>query len=139
MSEHPQWLSEFADKIAVCLQPLEKMPPVGCHFAYHGGTWEVSLFVSPTEVVGGQFDGERYPGLFVLDLIDVLQVFDVVESAGWQPQPINEQDELCNHVSVEGYVGGHRVWLRILADSPERYAPGRYLNVADRSFLETWS
>jgi len=138
MSEQPVWLKEFVERACACLHPIEEMPPIGCHAANIGETWEVSLFVSPTEIVGGQHDGERLACLFAVDLIDLLQLFDVVESAGWQPHPQNEQDELRNHVAVEGYVEGHRVWLRVLADLPDRYAPGRYLNLYDQGFLDTW-
>lgn len=138
MSEQPVWLNTFVDRVCACLHPIEDLPPIGCHVTRENDIWEVTVFVSPTEIVGGQHDGERLAGLFVVDLIDLLHLFDVVESAGWQPHQQHEQDELRNHVAVEGYVNGHHVWLRALADTPERYAPGRYLNVFEKKFLDTW-
>lgn len=138
MSKQPTWLKEFANRACACLHALEEMPPIGCHVAVEEATWEVSLFVSSTEIVGGRHDGERLACLFVVDLAALFQLFDMVESASWQPHPFNEQDELRNHVSVEGYVEGHHVGLRILADLPDRFAPGRYLNLHDQNFLDTW-
>jgi len=139
MSEQPVWLKEFVDQACGCLCAIEEMPPMGCHVALEMDTWEISLFVSPTEIIGGRHDGERLACLFAVDLIELLQVFDVVESAGWQPLQQNEQDELRNHISVEGFVNGNRIWLRILGEMPDRYAPGYYLNIFDQNFLDTWN
>jgi len=139
MSEQPIWLKEFVARACGCLCAIEELPPIGCHVALEHETWEVSLFVSPTEIIGGPHDGERLACLFAVDLIELLQVFDVIESAGWQPLQQNEQDELRNHISVEGFVNGKRVWLRILGEMPDRYAPGQYLNVFDQNFLDTWN
>ncbi|WP_437226996.1 hypothetical protein SH661x_000120 [Planctomicrobium sp. SH661] len=138
MAAEPEWLKEFVDQVCTCLCPIEDMPPIGCHTAYEEDTWEISVFVSPTEIVGGQHDGQRLPCTFVVELIDLLQLFDVVESAGWQPHPQDESDEIGNHVAVEGIYAGHRIWLRVLAETPGQYAPGRYLNVFEQRFLDTW-
>jgi hypothetical protein len=114
------------------------MPPIGCHYIRERDAWEVTLFISPTEIVGGQHDGERISCLFLVDIVELLQVFDVVESASWQPHQVNEADELRSHVSVTGFSNGHMIWLRVLAESPERYDSGRYVNVIDQRLLDTW-
>jgi hypothetical protein len=114
------------------------MPPIGCHVSQPGETWEVSLFVSPTEIIGGEHDGVRVDSLYLLSVIDLLQVFDVVEDSSWQPHRAHELDELGSHISVTGYYAGRRVCLRVLAEAPSRFAPGRYANILERRFTETW-
>lgn len=138
MSDQPEWLRQFADNVCACLIPIEAMPPIGCHVARVGDCWEITLFISPTEIVGGQYDGERIPSLFVLDSLEVQHLFDVVDSASWQPHPVNELDELGAHFSVTGYVQGNLVWLRILGEVPQRFESGRFANLLEQRFMETW-
>lgn len=134
----PQWLSQFSENICTALYAVERMPPIGCHVAQVRDVWEVSLFVSETEIVGGRFDGERISCLFLVDILELLHQFDVVESASWQPHQINEHDELRGHISVTGYHQGHHVWLRILSETPERFGPGQVANLRQQRILDTW-
>lgn len=138
MLEQPAWLQDFTEKVCGCLHLLEGTPPIGCHVARVDDCWEVSLFVSPTEIVGGQHDGERLPCLFVLDALEVQHLFDVVDSVTWQPHALNDLDELASHLSVLGYVGGRQVWLRILGETPERFEAGRVANIHEQRILEKW-
>lgn len=132
------WLERLTDRVCACLHAVDQMPPIGCHYCVDHQTWEVSLFLSPTEIIGGQHDGERISCLYMLDMLELLHIFDVVESATWQPHQLNDQDELRAHVAVTGYFEGRQVWLRILADAPERFAPGRYANLLEQKMLDTW-
>ena len=138
MSSRPEWLTELTNGVCSALYAAEEMPPIGCHVAKSGETWEISLFISPTEIVGGEHDGERLSCLFFLDLLELMHLFDVVESVNWQPHELNENDELRNHVSVTGYYHGHSIWLRVLADSPERFEPGRFAHLNEQKIHDTW-
>ncbi|SFH70165.1 hypothetical protein [Planctomicrobium piriforme] len=139
MPAQPQWLSEFVEGVCGCLHAVEELPPIGCHYIHADQTWEVSIFISPTELVGGEHDGERLSCLYVVDVVDLMHVFDVVESASWQPLALNETDELKSHLAVSGYFQGNSIWLRILAETPERYDPGRFIDLNSGRIVDTWN
>jgi hypothetical protein len=138
MSGPPAWLTEFADRVCACLLAIDEMPPIGCHYVRDQGIWEVTLFISPTEIVGGQYDGERYSCLFAVDALELLHLFDVVESVTWQAQQVPEGDELGSHLAFAGCVQGRLVTLRVLSETPQRFSPGRFANLHEQKFLETW-
>jgi len=138
MSTRPAWLSDLVQQVCACLHGVEDFPPIGCHVAEIEDCWEVTVFVSPTEIVGGEYDGERLSCLFVVDTLQLLQIFDGVESASWQPHVMSDLDDLGSHMAVIGDFSGHSVWLRILAETPERYPVGRQLDLYGKRFIDSW-
>src|SRR5215218_4529675 len=99
----PDWLKDFANTVVRHLVPAEAMPPVGCHYAQVDDQWEVTLFAGATEVVGGKKDGARRPPCFSLDVMRVVQHFEHVHLLEWQAQPVDDEDELGAHLSIEGH------------------------------------
>ena len=81
MPEQPDWLKTLTDEICRGLHAVDTLPPIGCHVCNADDIWEISLFVSPTEIVGGEHDGERVSSMFLVDTLVILELFDVVESA----------------------------------------------------------
>ncbi|MCA8997038.1 MAG: hypothetical protein KDA80_08630 [Planctomycetaceae bacterium] len=138
MVSQPGWLKRLTECICEHLHPLENDFPLGCHYTQVGDTWEVSLFFSPTEIVGGEYDGERITCPFVVNILDLMHVFDLVEEMTWQPQRVTEDDELGANFLLTGYFEGRRILLRILAKMPERFAVGRYANLLEKKFIDTW-
>ena len=51
---------------------------------------------------------------------------------------MGEDDDLGPHLSIEGLIGRHNVWLRITAHPPEPFEPGRIADVSDRGFHDLW-
>jgi len=138
MSAPPEWLKSFADKAALEMQPADVLAPVGCHFCHVEGTWEVSLFASSTEVVGGKQDGLLRFSRFRMDLRALMDLFSEVEDVSWQALPMGPEDELGAHVAVGGTYAGNRVWLRILAQPPRRFSHGRRAISYEPAWEETW-
>ena len=134
----PTWLREFANAVAGTIQPVDVLAPLGCHFHRDGDVWEVSLFASSTEIVGGQQDGNVRPSRFAVDLAALTGVFEQVQTFHWQVMAANRWDELGAHVSLEGRYQGHAIWLRILSRAPQRFQPGRQARVYDLSWEEVW-
>ena len=58
----PDWLGEFADLATRAFHSQIPIAPVGCHFHRNDEAespqWEVTLFVSSTEIFGGALDGQ---------------------------------------------------------------------------------
>ena len=138
MPSPPEWLQEFADAVALQINPVDLLAPVGCHFCFADETWEIALFVSSTQIVGGKKDGVLRHSRFNVDLQSVLKLFSDVRSISWQALPMAADDELGPHLSIEGSRAGNSVWLRILSRSPKRFEVGRRAVVYDALWEETW-
>ena len=134
----PLWVKQLANQVALTLQPVEVMSPLGCHFLQEGDHWEITLFASATEIVGGEQDGEQRASRFIVDVLAIQRLFDRVEGMEWQPLRIGAQDEAGAHLSVHGLFEGHSVWLRVLARPPKRFVAGRQARVYERSWQDTW-
>lgn len=118
--------------------PTDVLAPIGCHYHQDGKTWEITIFASLTEVVGGQRDGLRFPCHFVLDVAGVVALFSKVDSVEWQILPEGTEDEIGAHVAVEGTYQGEHVLLRIPAEAPERFEVGRFANVFEMRYVDNW-
>lgn len=138
MPAPPEWLKEMANSVAAELEPIDSMAPLGCHYHNDGDHWEVTLFVARTEIVGGSKDGIQTASRFTMDLHRLHGLFDVVSEFYWQAQPLSDKDELGPHISLEGTFQGHTVCVRVVANAPRRYGPGRIANVYDASWVELW-
>ena len=114
------------------------MRPLGCHVCEAEEAWEVTLFVSRTEVLGGEFDGEIVPGRFVADVVGILSVLDQVETCWWQPQSAGSDDDLGPHLSIEGRHAGHAVWVRVTSEQPMPIESGRVANVLNGVIERRW-
>lgn len=138
----PQWLGELATLATQAFHSQSQLAPVGCHFHKNDEVepteWEVTLFVSSTEVYGGARDGQCAFSHFMVDLRDLMAAFDVVESCYWQAQTMTDDDQLGPHVGVEGLFQGHSVWLRITAQPPSEFEPGRVFDQATNELQNRW-
>ncbi|MBI3863707.1 MAG: hypothetical protein HY290_17595 [Planctomycetia bacterium] len=134
----PAWLKELADSAALLMIPADVIAPIGCHYCYVDRVWEITLFASSTQIVGGGQDGEVRRSRFTLDVPGLMKLFADVKNVLWQAHEIGEDDELGPHIAVEGQYGDQDVCLRILAFPPKRFASGRRAIVYVPSWEETW-
>lgn len=134
----PDWLHQLAEELTACIEPIDRRAPIGCHFCYADDCWEVTLFVSRTEVLGGEYDGEQIPGRFNLDVTRLLTVLEQVDGCWWQPLPVAADDELRSHLSLEGRHAGQCVWVRITAEQPAAIESGRIANVLTGAIERRW-
>ncbi|HID24310.1 MAG TPA: hypothetical protein EYP14_18170 [Planctomycetaceae bacterium] len=132
MASPPSWLRDLADRVAGLMRAADILAPIGCHYChaqFPKDQWEVTLFVAKTETVGGPQDGATTLSPFTLDLAQLMELFSEVESFHWQALRFGPGDELGPHISIEGHCGGVSVWLRVLAEPPDRFGPGRNICV----------
>jgi hypothetical protein len=138
MGAPPEWLSHFANAVTGNILSHDVLPPLGCHFSYSKNIWEVTVFASRTEIVGGPEDGHSTDARLYVDVKQVLDLFSQIEQISWQTQPLGPYDELGSHLSIAGTHDGYPVWLRITAVAPERFEAGRRAIVNKREFEEVW-
>lgn len=138
MAVPSDWLATLANELALRIHPVDPLAPLGCHYTFHAGCWEITLFVSTTEVVGGECDGEAFASAFQFDLAGIEFLFERVTSLGWQPIDLGDGDDLGPHIAIEGVRDGHSVWVRVTACPPAGFQPGRVFNLLDSTITELW-
>lgn len=140
MSAPPPWIAKLANDLSVHLRAFDLLSPLGCHYYRNKALdqWEVTLFASRTQVVGGPLDGREKVSAFHVDLRGVAEAFDHVLQFHWQTHSLGKEDDLGPHVAVEGTYEGRSVWVRILGESPARYETGRNVHAYDHRVEDTW-
>ena len=138
MAAPPDWLSSFANAVAAHIHSHDVLSPLGCHFQNVDHVWEVTVFASHTEIVGGSQDGRVTQSCFNVDIKKILEQFAYVDVVAWQTQELGSHDELGPHVAVEGIVDDKQVWLRITASAPARFSAGRRALVNQQKLEELW-
>lgn len=138
--EPPGWLRWLANDAARCVTQSLSSAPLGCHFHYdaEGQAWEVTLFVSRAEVLGGELDGLEIPAGVGVDILGVLAVFESVMAVTWQAERLSGDDDLGAHLSFAGRSRGNEVWLRILGHAPVWAGVGQQLNSQTGEFEDLW-
>lgn len=138
MVSPPDWLSQFVDAVAANIHSHDILSPLGCHFQRVQDVWEVTLFASKTEIVGGSQDGLMCNAGFNVDVTGVVQLLSDVESISWQALSLGRDDDLGPHLSVEGWFEDKQVWLRITSTAPRRFGVGRRALVNQQEIEELW-
>ena len=140
MPHPPEWIVELMARATPAIRGYELLAALGCHYFHNDFTeqWEVTLFASATEILGGRSDGKRTDCRFAVDLLSLTELMDEVSSFHWQAQSLGLDDDLGPHVSLEGVVLGRSVWLRILAQPPQGIDPGRIFHSSEQKLEELW-
>ncbi|HAW31641.1 hypothetical protein [Gimesia maris] len=130
----------MANQVASLMYDVDMLSPIGCHFFHNGSRneWEVTLFASSTEIVGGEWDGVLAPSKFCFNILKLGEIFEEVESLYWQALPVDYDDQLGCHISIEGKYEGERVWVRVLAEAPEEFEAGRRMQAYEFNLKEIW-
>jgi hypothetical protein len=106
------------------------MGPLGFRYVEEDEFWEVVVYPTPVELLGGTHDGAVVAPSFSLDLEGLRAAFDRVDDFSWNALGLNDPDG--PYVWVEGDYRGHDVWLRVLAQAPEGEDPGMKLDVSGK-------
>ena len=138
MVSPPGWLASFVNAVTANIHSHDVLSPLGCHFQQVSDIWEVTVFASRTEIVGGPQDGLLYDSGFSIDIDGVQKVFSEIDSISWQAQSLGDTDELGSHLSVEGVYENKQIWLRITAMAPQRFGVGRRALVNQEKIEEIW-
>ena len=121
------WLEELIGQIAELMTFHSPAGPLGYRYGEEDGFWEIAVYPTPVEIVGGADDGEVVLPGFQVDLLVLQELFDEIEDFGWDGLG------LCSHggphVWVEGLYQGRHVFLTVLAEAPEDEEPGFKFNV----------
>ncbi len=136
----PAWIRWFVNDAIRGIVDRSVTAPIGCHFFFdeEENLWEISLFVSRSEVFGGAADGKHVPSGLHIDIAKVCSAFDLPPATFWQAERHSADDDLGSHLSFEGIARGAHVWLRILQQPPEWAGVGRLVHAADGTVEDVW-
>ncbi len=136
----PAWLQRLIDDVTSAIVDYDCHAPIGCHFYRNPATaeWEISAFVSSTEVVGGPMDGTEVNPPVQFDISAVMELFDDKPTVHWQSDSVAVDDDLAQHISFQGSIKGRRVWLRMLQGAPEGTGPGRLVHAGSGEIENLW-
>src|SRR5207302_122175 len=81
--EEDDWLDELYEAVAACMEADSPMGPVGLRYREEDGFWEVMMYPTPVELLGGAHDGAVVIPGFSLDLERLRSAFDSIHDFGW--------------------------------------------------------
>lgn len=128
--EDDGWLDTLLEEVGNCMEADSPMGPLGLRYREEEGFWEVWIYPTPVELVGGRHDGEVVLPGFTIDLENLRESFDSVVAFHWNALGLNYTEG--PHVSVEGVFQGREVYLQVLAYAPEGEEPGFKLDATRR-------
>ncbi|SIO61612.1 hypothetical protein SAMN05444166_6805 [Singulisphaera sp. GP187] len=125
------WLDSLIEAVGASLAADNLMGPLGILYGEKDGYWEVDIYPTPVELIGGADDGAVVSPAFSLDLEALRSAFERIEDFGWTT--IGWPDGNGPFVWIKGAYQGHELLLRILAQAPEGEEPGSKLRMPEAS------
>src|SRR5438552_16990427 len=119
----PVWMEALAATVAECLHAHSPMGPLGFRYREEDGVWDLIVYPTPVELVGGAQEATVVLPGFSLDLYVFLSAFERLTALDWCAQGFGPSDSDGPCVSLEGRYQGHEVWLRVLAEPPTMKNP----------------
>ena len=129
-SDVPPWLDRLVETVAENMEAVSAMGPLGFRYGEDDGFWEVILYPTPVELVGGAMDGEVVAPGFTLDLEGLRSAFEQIEALSWNSLGFGEDEG--PYMVIEGTFQGQPVYLQVLAHAPEDKEPGMKLDCSKR-------
>lgn len=124
------WLTDLLDAVTSCMEADSPMGRPGLRYQRADDFWEIWIYPTPVELVGGARDGAVLEPGFVLNVEQLRMAFDSVVDMGWNALGLNFVEG--PHFYVEGAFGGRELFLQVLAHPPEGEEPGLKLNATKK-------
>ena len=124
------WVKQAVEAVAGHMTADSPMGPVGYRYGQDEGFWEIDVYPTPVELIGGAVDGEVVAPGFSLDLEGLRAAFEEITDFGWQSLGFSQTEG--PRVWIEGTFHGKELLLQVLAYAPEDEEPGMKLNVFRR-------
>jgi hypothetical protein len=121
-SNSPAWLEELVDHVAMNMEADSVQGPLGYRYGEDDGFWEVIVYPTPIELVGGAVDGEVVTPGFTLDVEGLRSGFERIDDCRWNALGLIADEG--PYLAIEGKFQGHDLFLQILAYPPEDEEPG---------------
>jgi hypothetical protein len=124
------WLDDLLEAVSACVEADAPMGPMGLRYGVEEDFWDISVYPTPVELVGGAHDGAVVIPGFRLDLESFRSLFEEVKDFGWNA--LGFTDPEGPYVYIEGIYGSREVFVQVLAAPPEDEEPGLKLDATRR-------
>jgi hypothetical protein len=128
MAEAPDWLASLVDTVANYMEPHAASGPLAFRWGEEEGFWEMIVYCTPGELVGGAEDGEIIVPGFTLDVRELMSAFEKLRDVRWYSHLLGPQDKVGRHIVLDGVYQGHEVYSQVLAEAPDDAEPGFKVN-----------
>src|SRR6185312_7982378 len=118
----PDWLKILLDLVADCIEVESPAGPLGARWGQDGDSWQVTIYPTPVELVGGAVDGEVVAPGFSVDLERLREAFTRLDAFGWNALGLQGPDR--PYIYLEGDFLARELLLRVLAHAPPDEGPG---------------
>lgn len=133
MLHAPVWMESRIDVVCGCMEAHNVMGPLGFRWSEEEQVWEIIVYPTPIELVGGAADGELVSPGFSLNVQELQSNFDEVAEVNWRAHDFGPQDPDGPQISIEGVYQGRDVYLTVLSEAPENEEPGLKLDTIDEA------
>jgi hypothetical protein len=106
------WLDALRDAVAASIEPESPMGPLGLGYRQEEGFWEVCVYATPVELVGGARDGDIVVPGFHVDLEQLRSTFDTITASVCNALGLTSDEG--PYVYLEGKFQGREVYLQVL-------------------------
>jgi hypothetical protein len=124
----PKWLDSLFETVAESVMPQNAMGPMGLRYREDNGTWDIVVYPTSVELVGGAVDGEVVAPDFTLDLERLRTAFERIDDFGWRALGLPGTEG--PHVWIEGTYREREVFLQLQAYAPDDEEPGMKLQAS---------
>lgn len=90
--EDAVWLDHLLEAVSSCVEADSPMGPLGLLYREEDGYWEVWVYPTPVELLGGAQDGAVVVPGYRLDLEALRLTFTSVAAFGWDALGLNDPD-----------------------------------------------
>jgi hypothetical protein len=115
------WIENLMEHVAANMEADSVQGPLGYRYGEEDGFWEVIVYPTPVELIGGAVDGEVVAPGFTLDLERLRSGFDHIIDCCWNALGMIPSEG--PYLAIEGKFQGHDLFLRILAYAPDDEEP----------------
>ncbi len=127
--QRPEWLRQFIIDASNLFEPLSSVGRVGYDCQADERGWTACLYMGTTEIIGGPKDGQIEHAGFVIDVKQLMSLFQEVHRFEWYSLSNNDDDRFNEPtravLSIHGYVQKTEfVQLELLACPPKFVGPG---------------
>ena len=102
MAEAPQWLVSLVDAVGNRMEPHSATGPLAFRWRQEGDFWEIAVYYTPGEVIGGAEDGAVIVPGFSLHVQELISAFEKVTNVCWFSHSFGQHDTRGAHISIEG-------------------------------------
>jgi hypothetical protein len=121
------WLNRMVDTVTECMTADAPMGPMGYRYKEEDGRWEVDVYSTSVELIGGPVDGARVAAGFTVDVDRLRGAFDRIDGLFGHSQGFSEDEG--PRLVIEGVYEGREVFLHVWAYAPEDEEPGMKLDL----------